>query len=105
MRACGACEGLTVLRRLTAQDVPTNCTLAYVVPQFVAVAEAVHSGLLQARTHGVDPTRWRSVVTDMCARWENAPEFEAQAATEKMVTFVRECVTQVRQLESLLPLT
>jgi transaldolase len=76
----GTAEGLTVLRRLTAQGVSTNCTLAYVVPQFVAVAEAVQSGLLQARANGVDLTRWRSVVTDMCARWENAPEFEAQAA-------------------------
>jgi transaldolase len=76
----GTAEGLTVLRRLTAQGVSTNCTLAYVVPQFVAVAEAVQSGLLQARANGVDLTRWRSVVTDMCARWENAPEFQAQAA-------------------------
>jgi transaldolase len=76
----GTAEGLTVLRRLTAQGVSTNCTLAYVVPQFVAVAEAVQSGLLQARANGVDLTRWRSVVTDMCVRWENAPEFELQAA-------------------------
>jgi transaldolase len=76
----GTTEGLSVLRQLTAQGIPTNCTLAYIVPQFIAVAEAVQSGLLQARANGVDLTRWRSVVTDMCARWENAPEFEAQAA-------------------------
>jgi hypothetical protein len=27
----------------------------------------------------VDLTGWKSVVTDMCARWENAPEFASQA--------------------------
>jgi transaldolase len=76
----GTTEGLAVLEQLTARGIPTNCTLGFVVPQFVAVAEAVQSGLLQARTNGVDLTRWRSVVTDMCVRWENAPEFELQAA-------------------------
>ena len=68
-----------MLRELTRRGISTNCTLAYTVPQFVAVAEEVQAGLLEARQSGTDLTRWRSVVTDMSSRWENAPEFAAQA--------------------------
>ena len=75
----GTSEGMTVLRELTARGIATNTTLAYTVSQFVAAAEHVQTGLLTAREAGVDLTGWRSVVTDMCARWENAPEFEASA--------------------------
>lgn len=76
----GTQAGVRVLRELTRRGVPTNCTAAYTVPQFVTVAEAVQAGLLEARAAGVDLTRWRSVVTYMSARWENAPDFDAQAA-------------------------
>jgi transaldolase len=75
----GTNEGVHVLRELTARGIPTNCTAAYNVPQFVAVAEAVQAGLLEARAKGVDLKHWRSVVTDMSARWENVPEFAASA--------------------------
>lgn len=75
----GTKEGIDIIRKLTARGVPTNCTAAYTVPQFVAAAEAVLAGLAEARANGVDLTYWRSVVTDMSARWENAPEFVAQA--------------------------
>ncbi len=77
----GTTEGLPVLRELTSRGIPTNCTSAYVVPQFVAVAEAVQAGLLEARANGVDLVRWRSVVTDMSARWE-ANEAFADSARE-----------------------
>jgi transaldolase len=76
----GTHEGLPVLRELTRRGIATNCTLAYTMSQFVAVAEEVQAGLLEARQSGTDLTRWRSVVTDMSSRWENAPEFAAQAA-------------------------
>jgi transaldolase len=78
----GTSEGLPVLRELTARGIPTNCTSAYILPQFIAVAEHVQEGLLQARREGVDLTRWKSVVTDMSARWENDPCFlrSAEAA-------------------------
>jgi transaldolase len=76
----GTQQGLPVLRQLTARGIPTNCTSAYTVPQFVAVAENVQTGLLEARQNGVDLTGWRSVVTYMSARWEAAVEFEQQAA-------------------------
>jgi transaldolase len=72
----GTREGMGVLRRLTACGIATNCTAAYTVPQFVAAAEAVQAGLLDARAAGVDLTRWRSVITYMSARWEAAPEFD-----------------------------
>ena len=73
----GTRAGLQVLRELTRRGIPTNCTSAFIVSQFVAVAEHVQAGLIDARAAGVDLTGWRSVVTDMSARWENAPEFTA----------------------------
>lgn len=76
----GTREGLPILRELTRRGIATNCTSAFVVPQFIAVAENVQAGLLDARAEGVDLTAWKSVVTDMSARWENAREFEVQAA-------------------------
>jgi transaldolase len=75
----GTREGLPVLRELTRRGISTNCTLAYTVSQFVAVAEEVQAGLAEARAADIDLTGWKSVVTDMCARWENAPEFATQA--------------------------
>jgi transaldolase len=75
----GTQEGVSVIRKLTALGVSTNCTSGYTVPQFIAVAEAVQAGLLEARRNGVDLTGWRSVVTYMSARWEGAVEFAEQA--------------------------
>ena len=75
----GTTEGLGVLRELSARGIPTNCTSAYIVPQFIAVAENVQAGLLEARANGVDLTRWKSVVTDMSVRWEDSPAFAAEA--------------------------
>ena len=75
----GSREGVNVLRELTARGIATNCTSGYIVPQFVAVAEAVNDGLIIARANGVDLRQWRSVVTYMSARWENAPVFVEQA--------------------------
>jgi transaldolase len=77
----GTSEGLTVLRELSRRGIATNCTASYVVPQFVAVADNVQAGLFDARKAGVDLTGWKSVVTDMSARWENHPEFAASAAS------------------------
>jgi transaldolase len=75
----GTREGMPVLRELTRHGISTNCTLAYTVPQFVAVAEQVQAGLREARASDVDLTGWRSVVTHMSARWEDAPEFTTEA--------------------------
>ncbi len=75
----GTQEGIEIIRELTARGISTNCTAAYNVPQFVAAAEAVLAASPKRSANGVDLTYWRSVVTDMSARWENAPEFAAQA--------------------------
>lgn len=75
----GTQEGVAVIRKLTALGVPTNCTSGYTVPQFIAVAEAVQEGLLEARRQGMDLKGWRSVVTYMSARWESAAQFKEQA--------------------------
>ncbi len=75
----GTTEGVEIIQKLTARGISTNCTSGYTVPQFVAVAEAVQAGLLEARVNGVDLTGWRSVITFMSARWEGAVEFEQQA--------------------------
>lgn len=75
----GTAEGIRVIRKLTARGISTNATLCYVLSQFIAVAEAVDGGLMEARRNGVDLTAWRSVVTHMCARWEDAVEFKEQA--------------------------
>ncbi len=72
-------SGIASLEELTAQGIPTNVTLAYVISQFHAAAEAIVRGLQRARANGVDLTQWRSVITDMSGRWENAPEFLAEA--------------------------
>jgi transaldolase len=82
----GSYEGVQAIRKLTSLGVPTNCTSGYTVPQFIAVAEAVQAGLLEARHNGVDLTGWRSVITFMSARWESAQEFaeEAQQAGVKL---------------------
>ena len=73
----GTREGMPVLRELTRRGISTNCTLAYTMSQFVAAAEQVQAGLIEARSADVDLTGWKSVVTDMSARWESASEFAA----------------------------
>ena len=82
----GSYEGVQAIRKLTSLGVSTNCTSGYTVPQFIAVAEAVQAGLLEARQKEVDLTGWRSVITYMSARWESAQEFaeEAQEAGVKL---------------------
>lgn len=75
----GTTEGMWVLEELTARGIATNCTMAFVVPQWVQVAEAVNRGLKRARVGNVDMTKWRSVVTAMSARWEAAADLDEQA--------------------------
>jgi len=75
----GTKEGVKVLRYLTSKGIATNCTLAYVLPQFVTVAEAVAEGLEEAKRNGVDLFRWRSVITSMTGRYEELGDFDAEA--------------------------
>ncbi|MBN2322909.1 MAG: transaldolase [Spirochaetes bacterium] len=75
----GTKEGVKVLRYLTSKGIATNCTLAFVLPQFVTVAEAVSEGLAEAKKNGVDLFRWRSVITSMTGRYEELGDFDAEA--------------------------
>ncbi len=75
----GTEQGVRVLRYLTSKGIATNCTLAFVLPQFVAVAKAVKEGLETAKSNGVDLSRWRSVITSMTGRYEELGDFDREA--------------------------
>ncbi len=65
----GTKEGYEVLEILTARGISTNNTLAFVIPQLIDGAESVKRGVETARKNHVDLTRWRSVITQMEARY------------------------------------
>lgn len=71
-------EGVRVIKFLTSKGIPTNATLAFVLPQFVAAANAVKEGLEIAKKDRVDLSRWRSVITTMSARYEGLGNFEKE---------------------------
>lgn len=75
----GTKEGIFGITLLTAMGIPTNSTLVFTIPQILRVAEAVKLGLKLARENGVDLSRWRSVITMMLGRFEDAKEFQRQA--------------------------
>lgn len=75
----GTKEGIEGIRRLTARGIPTNATLTFTVGQLIGVAEAVKAGLKEARANNVDLSQWRSVVTMMLGRFEDAKAFRQQA--------------------------
>jgi transaldolase len=76
----GTMEGYEVIKRLTARGIPTNNTLAFIIPQFIACMEAVVMGLQEARANGIDLTRWRSVITAMSARYGMLGDLQKEAA-------------------------
>lgn len=71
-------EGVRVIKFLTSKGIPTNATLAFILPQFVAAANAVREGLEIAKKDGVDLSQWRSVITTMSARYEELGDFEKE---------------------------
>jgi transaldolase len=75
----GTEQGVRVLRYLTSKGIATNCTLAYVMPQFAAVAKAVKEGMEEAKANGVDLSQWRSVITSMTGRYEELGDFEKES--------------------------
>lgn len=75
----GTKEGYEVIRRLTAKGIPTNNTLAFIIPQFVACMNAVVAGLKEAKANGVDLSRWRSVITAMSARYGTLGDLQKEA--------------------------
>lgn len=65
----GSKEGYKVIKVLTSMGIPTNNTLAFTIPQFLTCANAVKEGVEIAKKNGVDLSGWRSVITDMSARY------------------------------------
>lgn len=75
----GTEQGVRVIKYLTSKGIATNCTLAFVLPQFVAVGHAVSEGVEEAMKSGVDLSMWRSVITSMTARYEALGDFDKES--------------------------
>jgi transaldolase len=75
----GTAEGIECVRLLSAEGIPTNVTLGFTVSQLVAVGEAAAAGLEEAQRRGTDLRNWRSCAVMMLGRFEDAPEFAAEA--------------------------
>ncbi|MDP9750884.1 transaldolase family protein [Thermoanaerobacter pentosaceus] len=71
--------GVLAIYILTALGIPTNATLCYTLPQIMAVAEAVKQGKALGKKYGTNYSKWRSVITIMIGRFEDAKIFEEQA--------------------------
>jgi transaldolase len=68
-----------VIKRLTAKAIPTNNTLSFIIPQFLACMKAVVEGIKEAKASGVDLSGWRSVITDMSARFGTLGDLQKEA--------------------------
>jgi transaldolase len=75
----GTAEGYEVIKQLTSRGIPTNNTLAFIIPQFLACMRAVVAGIREAKTKGVDLSRWRSVITAMSARFGTLGDLQKEA--------------------------
>ncbi|GAA3194789.1 MULTISPECIES: transaldolase family protein [Streptomyces] len=80
----GTQAGYQVIRQLVARGISINSTLSYTVPQFVACAEAVESGLKQAHDRGIDTSRWRAVFTHMIGRFGSNKDLHHEAAVREI---------------------
>ena len=80
----GTAEGYDVIKELTSRGIPTNNTLAFIIPQFICCMKAVVSGLKEARARGVDLSRWRSVITAMSARYGTLGDLQKEALERGM---------------------
>jgi transaldolase len=81
----GTKQGYEVIEHLTAKGIPTNNTLSFVLSQLVDCANSVKRGLEAAKKHGVDLSKWRSVITHMEGRFGNLgglKEFAKEAGIE-----------------------
>jgi len=81
--------GVLAIYILTTLGIPTNATLCFTLPQIMAVAEAVKQGKETGEKYGTDYSRWRSVITNMIGRFEDAKIF-AEQASEKGLELTEE---------------
>ena len=65
----GTKQGYELIKELTSRGIATNNTLSFVVPQLMDCARTVKRGLERAKANDVDLSHWRSVITDMEARY------------------------------------
>jgi transaldolase len=80
----GTKEGYEVIKQLTAKGIPTNNTLAFIIPQFIACMKAIVAGIKEAKVKGVDLSQWRSVITAMSARYGTLGDLQKEA-TERNI--------------------
>ncbi len=80
----GTAEGYKVIRQLTAKGIPTNNTLSFMIPQFVACMNAVVDGMKEAEANGVDLKKWRSVITFMSGRFGTLGDLQKDAKELKI---------------------
>jgi transaldolase len=84
VKAPGTREGYEVIKQLTAKGIPTNNTLAFIIPQFVACMKAIVAGLKEAKAKNIDLSQWRSVITAMSARYGTLGDLQKEA-TERNI--------------------
>ena len=75
----GTAEGYEAIRQITAKGIPTNNTLSFIIPQFVACMNAVTKGMEEAKANGVDLGKWRSVITAMSTRFGLLGDLQKEA--------------------------
>jgi transaldolase len=75
----GTAEGYEAIRQMTAKGIPTNNTLSFIIPQFVACMKAVTEGMEEAKALGVDLSKWRSVITAMSTRFGLLGDMQKEA--------------------------
>lgn len=75
----GTEAGYQLIKELTSRGIPTNNTLSFMIPQFLAAANSVKEGLRIAKANGVDLGQWRSVITFMSARFTSLGDLEKEA--------------------------
>ena len=74
----GTKQGYEVIKILTSKGIATNNTLSFVLPQFMVCANAVKEGLEIAKKNKVDLSKWRSVITDMMARYGDMGDLQGK---------------------------
>jgi len=75
----GTKAGYELIKVLTSRGIPTNNTLAFMIPQFVTASNSVKEGLEIAKANGVDLSQWRSVITFMSTRFTSLGDLEKEA--------------------------
>jgi transaldolase len=75
----GSKEGYRIIKILTSMGIPTNNTLAFTLPQFLACANAVREGVEIAKRNRVNLGKWRSVITHMTARYGDLGDLKKEA--------------------------